>query len=161
PLREAYPVLFFLALGMLFDPAVLWQQPLALLGALFVILVAKPALTALVILAFRRPAATALTVGAGPAQIGEFSLILASLGAGLGLLLPEGRDLIPAATVLAILVNPLLFVLADRLLPAVEARLGEPGPPGRPLAGDRQEPQLGPGPELPPEPASAAAAPRR
>lgn len=161
PLREAYPVLFFLALGMLFDPAVLWQQPLALLGALFVILVAKPALTALVILAFRRPAATALTVGAGLAQIGEFSLILASLGAGLGLLLPEGRDLILAATVLAILVNPLLFVLADRLLPAVEARLGEPGPPGRPLAGDRQEPQLGPGPELPPEPASAAAAPRR
>jgi CPA2 family monovalent cation:H+ antiporter-2 len=92
------------------------------LGTVFVILIGKSVLAYLIGLAFRQSAATALTISASLAQIGEFSFILATLGVGLGLLPVEGRDLILAGALISILVNPLLFHLAESLRPRVEAR---------------------------------------
>jgi CPA2 family monovalent cation:H+ antiporter-2 len=117
PLRDAFAVLFFVSIGMLFDPSVLLREPLAVLATLAIIVVGKSIAALVIVLAFRRPMSTALTISASLAQIGEFSFILAGLGVSLKLLPPEGRDLILAGAILSILVNPLLFVLLDRILP--------------------------------------------
>ena len=122
PLREAFPVLFFIAVGMLFNPAIIVQNPLPLLAAVFIIIVGKSAAGFLVCLVFRQPAGTALTVSAGLAQIGEFSFILATLGVGLGILPPEGRDLIVAGVLVSIILNPLIFKIFDAARPRLEAR---------------------------------------
>ncbi len=117
PLRDAFAVLFFVSVGMLFDPMVLVREPWPLLGAVGVVIIGK-ALAALAIMTlFRQPPAAGVLIAVSLAQIGEFSFILAGLGVGLGLLPPQGRDLILAAALISILLNPLLFALADRLAP--------------------------------------------
>lgn len=109
PLQDAFAVLFFVSVGMLFDPSVVIERPLALLGVLFVILVGKTLAAFAIVMAFGHAVRTALTISASLAQIGEFSFILVGLGVGLGLLPPEGRDLILAGALLSITLNPFAF----------------------------------------------------
>lgn len=111
PLRDAFAVLFFVSVGMLFDPKVLIEQPLPLLGVVAIIIVGKSAAAYAIVRAFRYSHETALTVAASLAQIGEFSFILASLGGGLGILPSEGRDLILAGAIISIFLNPMIFSL--------------------------------------------------
>jgi CPA2 family monovalent cation:H+ antiporter-2 len=117
PLRDAFAVLFFVSVGMLFDPASLLRDPLPILATLMIIVVGKSAVAFLIVLAFRHPLGTALTISASLAQIGEFSFILAELGVSLHLLPEQGRDLILAGAILSILLNPLAFAIVDWLLP--------------------------------------------
>jgi CPA2 family monovalent cation:H+ antiporter-2 len=122
PLRDAFAVLFFVSVGMLFDPMILVRQPL-LVGATFLIIVAGNATAASAIaFMFRYPSRVVLTLGVSLSQIGEFSFILAGLGIDLKLLPDEGRDLILAGAILSILINPLLFAALDRLTPWLKAR---------------------------------------
>jgi CPA2 family monovalent cation:H+ antiporter-2 len=109
PLQDAFAVMFFVSVGMLFDPTVVLERPLELLGVLFIIVVGKSLAAFAIVLAFGYPVRTALTISASLAQIGEFSFILAGLGVGLGLLPPEGRDLILAGALLSITFNPFAF----------------------------------------------------
>src|SRR5690606_2374654 len=96
PLKDAFAVLFFVSVGMLFDPSIVIREPLAVIAVVAVIMVGKSVAAFVIVLVFRHPVRTALTVSASLAQIGEFSFILAGLGATLGLLPDEGRDLILA-----------------------------------------------------------------
>ena len=112
PLRDAFAVLFFVSVGMLFDPRVLVDEPLKLLAVLGIVMVGSPLAAMALILAFRYPLNTALTVGASLAQIGEFSFILAALGVSSGLLSASAQSLIVAAAILSIAANPLVFALA-------------------------------------------------
>jgi K+:H+ antiporter len=109
PLQDAFAVMFFVSVGMLFDPAVVIERPLELLGVLFVIVVGKSLAAFAIVLASGYPVRTALTISASLAQIGEFSFILAALGVGLGLMPPEARDLILAGALLSITFNPFAF----------------------------------------------------
>jgi len=109
PLQDAFAVLFFVSVGMLFNPAVVIERPGALLGVMFVILVGKTLAAFAIVIAFGYAVRTALTISASLAQIGEFSFILVGLGVGLGLLPPEGRDLILAGALLSITLNPFAF----------------------------------------------------
>lgn len=109
PLRDAFSVLFFVSVGMLFDPDILLQQPLQLLIVVSIIIFGKSLAAFLLVLAFRYPLNTAITVSASLAQIGEFSFILAGLGVTLGLLPIEGQSLILAGAIISIALNPLLF----------------------------------------------------
>lgn len=109
PLRDAFSVLFFVAMGMLFQPRVLVEQPFRLLAVVGIVLFGKSIVAALIVLSFRYPLNTALTVSASLAQIGEFSFILMALGRQLGLLPSEGQSLILAAAMISIAVNPLVF----------------------------------------------------
>jgi CPA2 family monovalent cation:H+ antiporter-2 len=109
PLRDAFSVLFFVSVGMLFDPQVLIRQPLQVLAVVAIIMIGKSLAAFFLVLAFRYPLNTALTVSASLAQIGEFSFILASLGVSLGLLPGEGQSLILAGALISIALNPLLF----------------------------------------------------
>ena len=129
PLRDAFAVLFFVSVGMLFDPTIVLREPLPVLAVVFIIVIGKSLAAFLIVLAFRHPIGTALTISASLAQIGEFSFILAELGVRLGLLPGEGRDLILAGAILSILVNPLVFAAADWLKPHIEARFARPAPP--------------------------------
>ncbi|MBI4996120.1 MAG: Kef family K(+) transporter [Rhodocyclales bacterium] len=115
PLREAFAVLFFVSVGMLFDPAVLVQHPLQVLAVIGIIVVGKSLAAFALVLAFRYPVNTALTVSASLAQIGEFSFILAGLGVDLGLLSAAGRSLILAGALISIALNPLLFIVIEPL----------------------------------------------
>ncbi|KTC65694.1 putative monovalent cation:proton antiporter (CPA2 family) (plasmid) [Legionella adelaidensis] len=109
PLREAFAVLFFVAVGMLFDPAVLVQQPLQVLAVIGIIVIGKSIAAFALVLAFRYPLRAALTVSASLAQIGEFSFILAELGIRLGMLPKEGQNFILAGALISIAINPLIF----------------------------------------------------
>ncbi|MHB0927051.1 MAG: cation:proton antiporter domain-containing protein [Gallionellaceae bacterium] len=109
PLRDAFSVLFFVSVGMLFDPQVLMEQPAKVLAVAAIILVGKTLAAIALVLAFRYPLNTALTVGASLAQIGEFSFILAGMGVSLGLLSPEGQSLILAGALISIAFNSLAF----------------------------------------------------
>ena len=109
PLQDAFAVMFFVSVGMLFDPSVVLDRPLELLGVLFIVVVGKSLAAFAIVLAFGYPVRTALTISASLAQIGEFSFILAGLGVGLGLLPPAGRDLILAGALLSITFNPFAF----------------------------------------------------
>src|ERR1043165_3774234 len=113
PLRDAFAVLFFVSIGMLFNPAVILGHPVSLLATLLIVVVAKPAIAYAVMRLFRHSESAALMIAASRAQIGEFSFILAGLGVALGLLPPLGRDLILAAALISILLTPFLFVAAD------------------------------------------------
>ena len=115
PLQDAFAVLFFVSVGMLFDPTILVRAPLSVLVVVAIIVVGKSVAAFAIVAAFGYPLATALTVSASLAQIGEFSFILAGLGLSLGLLPPAGRDLILAGALLSITLNPFVFVGADRL----------------------------------------------
>ncbi len=109
PLRDAFAVLFFVSVGMLFDPAVIWTQPFKLLAVVAIILVGKTIAAVALVLVFRYPLNTALTVGASLAQIGEFSFILAGLGVALGLMPVQGQSLVLAAALISIAANSALF----------------------------------------------------
>ena len=118
PLRDAFSVLFFVSVGMLFDPAILVEQPLQVLAVVAIIVMGKSLAAFLLVLAFRYPMNTALTVSASLAQIGEFSFILAGLGVSLGLLPQEGMSLILAGALISISLNHLIFQLIDPVRPA-------------------------------------------
>lgn len=122
PLRDAFAVLFFVSIGMLFDPMVLLRQPLAVLATVAIIVIGKSLAAYFIVIAFKRPRSVALTISVSLAQIGEFSFILAGLGVSLNLLPPEGRDLILAGAILSILLNPLLFAWLDKTMVQVSAR---------------------------------------
>jgi len=109
PLRDAFSVLFFVSVGMLFDPNVLVRQPLHVLVVIAIIIFGKSLAAFFIVLLFRYPLNTALTVSASLAQIGEFSFILANLGVSLGLLPTEGQSLILAGALISIALNPLVF----------------------------------------------------
>lgn len=113
PLRDAFSVLFFVSVGMLFDPNVLIEQPLRVLSTLIIIIIGKSLAAFLLVLAFRYPLNTALTVSASLAQIGEFSFILAALGVSLGLLPIEAQSLILAGAFISITLNPLVFQVIE------------------------------------------------
>jgi len=133
PLRDAFAVLFFVSVGMLFDPRILLTHPWQLLGTLAIILVGKSVAAYWIVRAFRHPPSTALTISVSLAQIGEFSFILAGLGVSLQILPPTGRDLILAGALLSIIANPLLFAWLDRRearLAAAEAPAQPEPPPG-------------------------------
>jgi len=115
PLRDAFAVLFFVSVGMLFDPKILIQQPLAVLGVLAIIIVGKSVAALAITTAFKLDRATSLTVAAALAQIGEFSFILAALSVQLGGMSRETHDLILAAALLSISLNPFVFALIDRM----------------------------------------------
>ena len=122
PLRDAFAVLFFVSVGMLFDPRVPVEQPGSLLITVAIIIFGKSVAAFAIVRAFGHPTQTALTVSASLAQIGEFSFILAGLGTGLGILPPEARDLILAGSILSILANPFIFSLfAERIRRDCEA----------------------------------------
>jgi monovalent cation:H+ antiporter-2, CPA2 family len=125
PLRDAFAVLFFASVGMLFNPMILAEQPLAIFATLLIVVVAKAVSGFALVRLFGQPHSTALMIAASRAQIGEFSFILAGLGVSLMLLPETGRDLILAGAILSILLNPLLFAWLDRMGPrraaAVEA----------------------------------------
>jgi CPA2 family monovalent cation:H+ antiporter-2 len=114
PLQDVFVALFFVSVGMLFDPAILVREPRAVVAVLAIIVLGKSLVALLITLAFRYPLATAFTVAASLAQIGEFSFILAGLGVALGLLPAEGLNLILAGALLSITLNPPLFRLASR-----------------------------------------------
>ncbi|MDN4036980.1 YbaL family putative K(+) efflux transporter [Massilia sp. YIM B02443] len=113
PLRDAFSVLFFVSVGMLFDPMVLVNNPLHVLGVVLVIVFGKSLAAFVLVLVLRYPLNTALTVSASLAQIGEFSFILAALGMSLGLLPQLGQNLILAGAIISIAVNPLLFTAIE------------------------------------------------
>ncbi|MGE3293906.1 MAG: cation:proton antiporter [Geminicoccaceae bacterium] len=121
PLQDAFAILFFVSVGMLFDPTILVREPLAVLAVLAVILVGKSIAALAMVLALGFPPAIGLSVSASLAQIGEFSFILAGLGIAMGVLPPEGRDLILAGALLSITLNPLAFAASERLQAACAA----------------------------------------
>ncbi|MFZ2507916.1 MAG: YbaL family putative K(+) efflux transporter [Steroidobacteraceae bacterium] len=124
PLREAFAVLFFVAVGMLFDPSIVLREPAALLGALFIVLIGKSVAAFVIVLMFRHPVGVAMTIAASLAQIGEFSFILIGLGMTMGILPEQGHDLVLATAMISIILNPFAFGLSRRLEPHIEATLG-------------------------------------
>ena len=132
PLRDAFSVLFFVSVGMLFDPMSLVEHALPVLATVFIIVIGKSVAAFLIVMAFRHQVGTALMISASLAQIGEFSFILAELGVGLNLLPEEGRDLILAGAILSIVLNPLVFAGIDHLRPWLEKKLGMVPPPAEP-----------------------------
>ncbi|WP_442762757.1 YbaL family putative K(+) efflux transporter [Malikia spinosa] len=115
PLRDAFSVLFFVSVGMLFEPAILLEQPVHVLGVVTIIIFGKSLAAFGLVLALRYPLNTALTVSASLAQIGEFSFILAGLGLSLGMLPAEGMSLVLAGALISIALNPLLFAAVEPL----------------------------------------------
>jgi len=124
PLQNAFSVLFFVAVGMLFDPSIVIREPLHVIAVLFVILIGKSLVAFVIVLALRFPVSTAVLVSASLAQIGEFSFILAGLGMTLGLLPAEGRDLILAGALFSITLNPLIFYCVRPLTKWINSALG-------------------------------------
>jgi CPA2 family monovalent cation:H+ antiporter-2 len=120
PLRDAFAVLFFVSVGMLFDPLILVREPWPVLGTLAIIVIGKSLAALAIVLMFGYPLRTALTISVSLAQIGEFSFILAGLAVELGLLPEEGRYLILGGALLSIMVNPLLFMALDTLGPYLD-----------------------------------------
>ena len=120
PLRDAFAVLFFVSVGMLFDPLVLIDQPLAVLGTLAIIIFGKSVAAFFLVRLFGHSPRTALTIAASLAQIGEFAFILAGLGVTLNLLPETGRNLVLASAILSIMLNPVLFALLERYLAKTE-----------------------------------------
>jgi monovalent cation:H+ antiporter-2, CPA2 family len=111
PLQDAFAVLFFFSVGLLFDPGILLSSPLHLLGVVGVIIVGKSLAAFAIVIAFKHPVHRALVVSASLAQIGEFSFILVALGVSLGILPAEATSLIVAGALLSITLNPLVFGL--------------------------------------------------
>ena len=117
PLRDAFAVLFFVSVGMLFNPMTLIESPLTILGAVFIVIVGKSLAALAIMFLFKQPRESSALIAASLAQIGEFSFILASLGVALKLLPEEGQTLILAAAMLSIIFNPFVFMLFDKLIP--------------------------------------------
>ena len=123
PMRDAFAVLFFVSVGMLFDPHIVVEQPLAILATFLIIVFGKSVAAWAIVRAFGKSHSTALTISASLAQIGEFSFILAGLGLSLKILPQAGHDLILAGALLSIVVNPFLFTLLDRWQAKQDARV--------------------------------------
>jgi monovalent cation:H+ antiporter-2, CPA2 family len=123
PLQHAFAVIFFVSVGMLFDPSVLVNQPLDVIGVLLIILIGKSIAAFIIVQAMGYPMNTALTVSASLAQIGEFSFILAGLGISLGLFPEEGRNLVLAGAILSLAVNPLVFAAVKPLQRLLRGRV--------------------------------------
>jgi CPA2 family monovalent cation:H+ antiporter-2 len=143
PLRDAFAVLFFVSVGMLFNPAVIVSHPFSLLATLLIITIGKSAVAYGMMRLFRYPESSALMIAASRAQIGEFSFILAGLGVALGVLPTVGRDLILAGALISILLTPFLFAGADWIYAHHEPPKKAPAEPAAP------EPQPQPAPETP------------
>ncbi|WP_114191590.1 YbaL family putative K(+) efflux transporter [Edaphovirga cremea] len=120
PLRDAFAVLFFVAVGMLFDPMIVIQEPMAVLATLAIIVFGKSLAAFALVKMFGHSKRTALTISASLAQIGEFAFILAGLGITLGMLSEHGRNLVLAGSILSIMLNPLLFSLLESYLAKTE-----------------------------------------
>jgi CPA2 family monovalent cation:H+ antiporter-2 len=128
PLRDAFAVLFFVSVGMLFNPMTLIESPLPILGAVFIVIVGKSLAALAIMFLFKQPRESSALIAASLAQIGEFSFILASLGVALNLLPEEGQTLILAAAMLSIIFNPFVFMLFDKLIPKPPPAPPEPAP---------------------------------
>ncbi|MCW4454744.1 Kef family K(+) transporter [Flavobacterium sp. MXW15] len=137
PLRDAFAVLFFVSVGMLFDPHILLEHPWQVLATTAIIMFGKSAAAFLIVRAFGHPSSTALTISASLAQIGEFAFIIAGLGVALKILPPTGQALVLAGALISIMLNPLVFALLDRW----QAKHQEQAPV-------TVEPELPPGPSL-------------
>ena len=122
PLKDAFAVLFFVSVGMLFDPTILVRDPLAVVAVVLVIVFGKSMAAFGIVLIFGYPVATALIISASLAQIGEFSFILAGLGVVFGVFPPEGRDLVICGALFSIIFNPLAFAAVDPLVNWLRAR---------------------------------------
>ncbi|MEY9604871.1 CPA2 family monovalent cation:H+ antiporter-2 [Bradyrhizobium japonicum] len=126
PLRDAFAVLFFVSVGMMFDPMSVVREPWPLLATLAIIMLGKSLAAFLIVVLFRHPVATALTISASLSQIGEFSFILAELGVASQILPSDGRDLIMAGAILSIMLNPLMFAAGTWLAPRLDPRRDSP-----------------------------------
>lgn len=115
PLQDAFAVLFFVSVGMLFDPMVLVRDPLPVLATLGIVIVGKSVAALVLVVLLGHSMRTGLTISASLAQVGEFSFILTGLGVALGMMPSEGRDLVLAAALLSITLNPAVFAAVDRL----------------------------------------------
>jgi CPA2 family monovalent cation:H+ antiporter-2 len=137
PLRDAFAVLFFVSVGMLFDPMILLNDWAPLIATVLIIVIGKSLAAYAIVRAFRYSHSTALTISASLAQIGEFSFILAGLGVTLGLLPDRGRDLVLAGAIISIVLNPLIFAMLDRMLVKTDTTAKpdapKPEPPREPV----------------------------
>ncbi|WP_426702377.1 YbaL family putative K(+) efflux transporter [Rhodanobacter sp. Col0626] len=122
PLRDAFAVLFFVSIGMLFNYQVVLTEPLVVLAALSIVVLGKSLAALGIVLVSGRPLRTALTIATSLAQIGEFSFILIGVGVAQNLVSKEAQDVLLAAAILSILLNPVLFKLLDRIRPWLDAR---------------------------------------
>ena len=142
PLQDAFAVLFFVSVGMLFDPGIIVSRPLQVLAVVLIVLIGKSLAAFGIVLAFRYTVHTALTISASLAQIGEFSFILAAMGVSLGLLPPDAQSLIVAGALLSITLNPFVFNAMEPLTrwlrnrPKLVNALERPAPPVKTLAPD-------------------------
>jgi len=137
PLQDAFSVLFFVSVGMLFDPTILYRSPGAVLSVLALIIFGKSLIAFAIIMLLRYPIGTGLVVSASLAQIGEFSFILIALGISTGLVPTEGRDLVVGGALFSIMLNPLVFHAAGLL----QKRFARPA--GAPFFGQRHYEALG------------------
>jgi len=126
PLRDAFAVLFFVSVGMLFNPGIVVNHPWLLAGTIFIIIFGKSVAAFLIVRAFKYPTSTALIISASLAQIGEFSFILAGLGVTLKLMPQTGLDLILAGAIISIMANPFVFQAIDWIKPRIEKRAAKP-----------------------------------
>jgi len=122
PLQDAFAVLFFISVGMLFDPSIIVREPLMLVGVLAVILVGKAVIALAIVMLMGYPLSTGIYVSAALAQVGEFSFILAGLGIAYGLMPQAGSSLIVAGALISITLNQLAFAVADRINAAIALR---------------------------------------
>lgn len=152
PLRDAFAVLFFVSVGMLFNPAILLSKPLALLATVTIIVGVKAIAGFYLVRLLGEGRDMALTIAASLAQIGEFSFILITMGAKLDIVPPEARDLVVAGAMLSILANPLLFHLLDRREARKSSVVSDDPPRG---AGSNDTPSAEIRPDAPSEAAEA------
>ena len=129
PMRDAFAVLFFVSVGMLFDPRILIEHPLQVLATTLIIVFGKSVAAYAIVRAFGHPNATALTISTSLAQIGEFAFIIAGLGLSLKILPKDGHDLVLAGALITIMLNPLLFMVLDRWQLREDARVLANTPP--------------------------------
>jgi CPA2 family monovalent cation:H+ antiporter-2 len=129
PMRDAFAVLFFVSVGMLFDPNILVQHPWQVLATVLIILFGKSVAAYAIVRAFGHPNATALTISTSLAQIGEFAFIIAGLGLTLGILPKDGHSLVLAGALISIMLNPILFMALDRWQAREDARVLRDAPP--------------------------------
>ncbi|MDG6347706.1 YbaL family putative K(+) efflux transporter [Luteimonas sp. 8-5] len=122
PMRDAFAVLFFVSVGMLFDPHIVLERPFMVLATTLIIVVGKSAAAYLIVRAFGHPRSTALTISTSLAQIGEFAFIIAGLGLSLGILPKDGHSLVLAGALISIMLNPILFIALDRWQVREQAR---------------------------------------
>ena len=122
PMRDAFAVLFFVSVGMLFDPRIVLERPFMVLATTLIIVVGKSAAAYLIVRAFGHPRSTALTISTSLAQIGEFAFIIAGLGLSLGILPKDGHSLVLAGALISIMLNPILFIALDRWQVREQAR---------------------------------------